>query len=172
MMIEVGERIPPGTLSMLKDEVEQIDTQAFFAARKVLLFAVPGAFTPTCSNQHLPSYVKHLAEFEKRGIHLACMAVNDVFVMHAWARSQQVPEALSMLSDGNGAFTHALGIDMDGSDFGMGRRAKRVALYADDGVVRILHAEAPGEYRVSSAESMLQALDDLQAPARPLETRV
>ncbi len=160
MTIRVGDHIPSSTVNMLNDGIEPISTQAFFAGRKVLLFAVPGAFTPTCSNQHLPGYVDHLAAFRERGIEVACMAVNDVFVMRAWAGMQHVPEALAMLSDGNGAFTRALGMEMDGSGFGMGKRSRRFALYAEDGVVKILHVEAPGEFRVSSAEAMLQAVDE------------
>lgn len=162
MAIKTGGRIPASTVNMLNDGIEPISTQPFFAGRKVLLFAVPGAFTPTCSNQHLPGYVQHLDDFERRNVTVACMAVNDAFVMRAWADSQQVPESLVMLADGNGAFTRALGMEMDGSGFGMGHRARRFALYAEDGVVRILHLEAPGEFRVSSAEAMLQALDDMK----------
>lgn len=160
-MIKVGNPLPDGTLSTLDDGIEPIPTRTFFAQRKVLLFAVPGAFTPTCTQQHLPGYVQHLDDFEARGIAVACLAVNDVYVMRAWAESQHVPDRLAMLSDGNGAFVRALGLDMDGSGFGMGLRAKRFALYADDGVVKLLHVEAPGEYRVSSAEAMLEALDQL-----------
>ncbi|HET8554116.1 MAG TPA: peroxiredoxin [Rhodanobacteraceae bacterium] len=163
MAIKTGGRIPDSMVNMLNDGIEPISTQSFFAGRKVLLFAVPGAFTPTCSNLHLPGYVKHLDDFEQRGITVACMAVNDAFVMRAWADSQHVPRSLAMLADGNGAFTCALGMEMDGSGFGMGRRARRFALYAEDGVVRILHPEAPGEFRVSSAEAMLQALDSMKS---------
>ncbi len=159
MAINVGDRIPASTVNKLNGGNEPISTGDLFAHRKVVLFAVPGAFTPTCSEKHLPSYVKHIETFAARDILVACLAVNDAFVMRAWAISQQVPESLVMLSDGNGEFTRALGLEMDGTSFGMGIRAKRFALYAEDGVVRILHVEAPGEYRVSSAESMLQALD-------------
>lgn len=160
MAIKTGGRIPASTVNMLNDGIEPISTQPFFAGRKVLLFAVPGAFTPTCSNQHLPGYVKHLDDFEQRGITVACMAVNDAFVMRAWADSLKVPKSLAMLADGNGAFARALGMDMDGSGFGMGHRARRFALYAEDGMVKLLNVEAPGEFRVSSAEAMLRALDE------------
>lgn len=159
--IKIGDRIPEATLNVLNDGIEPVSTREFLAKGKVLLFAVPGAFTPTCSNQHLPGYVKHLPDFNQRGIKVACMAVNDAFVMRAWAESQQVPSSLAMLADGNGNFAKALGMSMDGSGFGMGLRAKRFALYAEDGEVKIMHAEAPGEFRVSSAEAMLQALDKL-----------
>ncbi len=157
--IKVGDRIPAATLNVLRDGIEPLSTRDFFAGANVVLFAVPGAFTPTCSNEHLPGYVRHLEDFERRGIKVACMAVNDAFVMRAWAESRQVPPSLTMLADGNGTFAKALGMDMDGSGFGMGVRAKRFALYAEDGVVKMLHVEAPGEFRVSSAEAMLAALD-------------
>lgn len=159
--IKVGDRIPTATLNVLNDGIEPVSTDDFFADSNVVLFAVPGAFTPTCTNRHLPGYVQHLPEFEERGIKVACMAVNDVFVMRAWAESKHVPSSLFMLADGNGAFAKALGMEMDGSGFGMGLRAKRFALYAEDGVVKLLHLEAPGEFRVSSAEAMLEVIDKL-----------
>jgi peroxiredoxin len=158
MTIAVGDRIPEATLNMLQDGVQAVDTHELFDGRKVLMFAVPGAFTPTCSAKHLPGYVEHMAEFEKRGIDVACLSVNDAFVMGAWARDQQVPPGLRMLADGNGAFTRALGLELDATPFGMGLRAKRFALYAEDGVVKQLHVEAPGEFRVSSADYVLEHL--------------
>lgn len=159
--IKVGDPIPDATLNVLADGIEPVSTRAFFADANVLLFAVPGAFTPTCSNQHLPGFVKHLEQFEKRGVKVACMAVNDAFVMHAWGQSQHVPSSLTMFADGNGTFAKALGMDLDGSGFGMGLRAKRFALYAEDGVIKILNVEAPGEFRVSSAEVMLASINTL-----------
>jgi peroxiredoxin len=138
--------------------VETIDTHTFFNSRKVVLFAVPGAFTPTCSERHLPGFVERFDDFRQRGIEVACIAVNDPFVMKAWGESLQVPAGLHMLSDGNGEFTRALGLEMDASAYGMGSRAKRFALYAEDGVVKQLHVEAPGEFRVSSAEHVLSQL--------------
>ncbi|HEX7342299.1 MAG TPA: peroxiredoxin [Rhodanobacteraceae bacterium] len=164
--IQIGDRMPEATLNVLNDKVESVSAQAFFAAPKVVMFAVPGAFTPTCSNRHLPGYAERFAEFEQRGIKVACLSVNDAFVMRAWAQAQNVPPALTMLADGNGTFAKALGLDMDGSGFGMGLRAKRFALYAEDGVVKILHVEAPGEFRVSSAEAMLEAIDAIHQPGR------
>lgn len=158
MSIQPGERIPAATLNILKDGVQAVGTDEIFAGRKVVLFSVPGAFTPTCSARHLPGYVEHLAEFTARGIDVACMAVNDAFVMGAWAKSQDVPATLSMLADGNGAFAEQLGMAFDASAFGMGRRAKRFALYAEDGVVKLVQVEAPGEFKVSSAEAMLAAI--------------
>ena len=159
MSIQVGDRIPEVPLQRIREGVETVDTRTLFDARKVLLFAVPGAFTPTCSEKHLPGYVEHFDAFRERGIEVVCMSVNDPFVMQAWGQSQHVPEGLQMLADGNGDFTRALGLEMDASGYGMGRRSKRFALYAEDGVVKQLHVEAPGEYRVSSAEHVLAELD-------------
>ena len=159
MTIKVGERIPEVPLQRIRDGVETVDTTTVFESRKVVLFAVPGAFTPTCSEKHLPGFVQHFEDFRSRGIDVACLSVNDPFVMQAWGQSQGVPEGLMMLADGNGDFTRALGLELDASAYGMGTRAKRFALYAEDGVVRQLHVEAPGEYRVSSAEFLLSQLD-------------
>jgi peroxiredoxin len=159
MTIQIGDRIPTATLNVLRDGVQAINTDEIFGGRNVLLFSVPGAFTPTCSAKHLPGYVEHLAEFRKRGIDVACMSVNDAFVMGAWAKNQDVPPDLMMLADGNGAFAKSLGLEMDASAFGMGVRSKRFALYAEDGVVKKLHVEAPGEFKVSSAEAVLKALE-------------
>jgi glutaredoxin/glutathione-dependent peroxiredoxin len=158
MSIQVGQTVPDVEIRVIGAEIEQAQTGALFAGRKVVMFAVPGAFTPTCSNRHLPGYVKHLAEFQSRGIEVMCLAVNDAYVMQAWATSQQVPPKLLMLADGNGNFTRALGLELDGSAYGMGLRAKRFALYAEDGVVKLLQVEAPGEFRVSTAEAMLEAI--------------
>ncbi len=158
-MIKIGEPIPPATLNTLRDGIQPVTTDALFKGRKVVLFSVPGAFTPTCSARHLPGYAAKLDAFDARGIDVACMSVNDAFVMDAWAKSQDVPASLTMLADGNGAFAESLGLKFDASAFGMGQRAKRFALYAEDGIVRILHVEAPGEFKVSSAEAMLEAID-------------
>lgn len=155
MTIQIGERIPAATLNILKDGVQSISTDEIFKGRNVVLFSVPGAFTPTCSTKHLPGYVEHFSKFKQRGIDVACIAVNDAYVMDAWAKIQNVPDGLVMLADGNGAFMQALGLEMDATRFGMGLRGKRFALYAEDGVVRKLNIEAPGEFKVSSAETML-----------------
>ena len=155
MPVQIGDRIPEVVLKYIRNGVESIDTRTVFDDRKVVLFAVPGAFTPTCSEKHLPGFVEHFDAFRERGIDVACMAVNDPFVLQAWAASQQVPEGLTMLSDGNGDLTRALGLEMDGSAYGMGLRAKRFALYAEDGVVVQLFVEAPGEFKVSKAEHVL-----------------
>ena len=158
MTIQTGDRLPQATLNELRDGVQSVATDELFAGRNVVLFAVPGAFTPTCSAKHLPGYVEKMAEFEKRGVDVACLAVNDAFVMGAWAKDQNVPAGLHMLADGNGAFTRALGLELDATAFGMGLRAKRFALYAEDGVVKQLHVEAPGEFKVSAADYVLEHL--------------
>ncbi len=154
-----GDRIPDAILQCIRDGVQKVDTASLFKGNKLVLFAVPGAFTPTCSERHLPGFVEHFGSFHDKGIGVACMAVNDPFVMQAWGESQHVPEGLQMLSDGNGEFTRKLGLEMDASAFGMGTRSKRFALYAEDGVVRQLFVEAPGEFRVSSAEHVLAELE-------------
>lgn len=160
MTIQIGQPLPDLEIKAIVDgEIQPLQTASLFAHRKVVLFAVPGAFTPTCSNKHLPGYVQHFAEFQQRGVDIVCMAVNDAYVMQAWARDQQVPPGMVMLADGNASFTQALGLELDGVAYGMGLRSRRFALYAEDGVVRQLRLEAPGEFRASSAEAMLAALD-------------
>lgn len=158
MPIQTGDAIPEVTLKYIDDGVQTVDTPTLFAHKNVVLFAVPGAFTPTCSERHLPGFVEQFNQFRERGIEVACMAVNDPFVMQAWGESQHVPAGLRMLSDGNGDFARALGLEMDGTAFGMGMRSKRFALYAEDGVVKQLFVEAPGEFKVSSAEHVLGAI--------------
>jgi peroxiredoxin len=158
MSIQVGDSLPQATLNTLKDGVQAIGTDELFNGKKVVLFAVPGAFTPTCSAKHLPGYISQLEAFQKKGVEVACLSVNDAFVMGAWAKDQAVPEGIHMLADGNGAFTKALGLELDATPFGMGLRAKRFALYAEDGVVKQLHVEAPGEFKVSSADYVLEHL--------------
>ena len=158
MTIQIGERIPQATLNVLRDGVQAIGTDEIFGGNKVVLFSVPGAFTPTCSAKHLPGFVEKMDEFRARGVQVACMAVNDAFVMSAWAKNQDVPPDLMMLADGNGAFSKSLGLEMDASAFGMGLRSRRFALYAEDGVVKKLAVEAPGEFKVSSAEAVLKDL--------------
>ncbi|WP_338334912.1 peroxiredoxin [Xanthomonas euvesicatoria] len=160
MTIHVGDRIPEVVLKRLRDGIEAIDTNSLFAGRKVLLFAVPGAFTPTCSAKHLPGYVEHFEQFRKRGIEVLCTAVNDPFVMQAWGRSQLVPDGLHLLPDGNAELARALGLEIDASGSGMGLRSRRYALYADDAVVKALFVEEPGEFKVSAADYVLQHLPD------------
>ena len=158
MTIQIGDRIPDATLNILKDGVQAVSTDDIFKGKNVVLFSVPGAFTPTCSAKHLPGYVEKFAEFKQRGVEVACMAVNDAFVMDAWAKNQHVPDGLMMLADGNGTFAQALGLEMDGTPFGLGKRGKRFALYAEDGVVKQLNVEAPGEFKVSTADAMLATI--------------
>jgi len=159
MTIKVGERIPEANLSYLQDGVKSISTAEIFGGKTVVLFSVPGAFTPTCSARHLPGYVENLDALKTKGIDtIACLSVNDAFVMEAWRNSQNVPEEILMLADGNAAFARSLGLELDASKFGMGVRSQRFALVAKDGVVTQLHVEAPGEFKVSSAEAVLEAL--------------
>ena len=158
MTIQVGDRIPSGTLNVLKDGVQAVSTDEIFKGKKVVLFSVPGAFTPTCSAKHLPGYVEKFAQFKQHGVDVACLAVNDAFVMDAWAKNQNVPDGLWMLADGNGTFSKSLGLEMDGTPFGLGMRGKRFALYAEDGVVKKINVEAPGEFKVSDASTMLAAI--------------
>lgn len=158
MTIQVGDRIPEVNLQRIREGVEIIDTPTLFDGKKVVLFAVPGAFTPTCSERHLPGYVQHFDQFHALGIDVLCVSVNDPFVMQAWGKSQHVPDGLTMLADGNADFTRAIGLELDASGYGMGTRSRRFALYADNGVVKKLFVEAPGEFKVSSAEHMLDEL--------------
>lgn len=158
MTIHVGDRIPEVTLKRIREGIETLDTHSLFDARKVVLFAVPGAFTPTCSARHLPGYVEKFEAFRQRGIDVYCMAVNDPFVMKAWAADQSVPDGLLMLSDGNAELTRALGLELDASASGMGIRSRRFALYVVDGVVRAAWIEQPGQFEVSSGEYVLEHL--------------
>lgn len=158
MSIQIGQTLPDVEVRLVGDGIREARTGELFAGRKVVLFAVPGAFTPTCSNRHLPGYVQHHRDFLDRGIEVMCLSVNDAYVMQAWAAAQHVPRDLLLIADGNAAFTRALGLELDGSGYGMGLRARHFALYAEDGIVRELHVEAPGEFRVSSAEAMLAAV--------------
>ena len=131
MTIAKGDRIPDVTLVKATESgPEKVQSGEYFAGKRVALFSVPGAFTPTCSAKHLPGYVEHLDEFAARGVDVACVSVNDAFVMGAWSRDQSVPAGLRMLADGNGAFTRALGLELDATPFGMGLRSKRYALVA------------------------------------------
>jgi peroxiredoxin len=159
MTISVGDNIPEALISKMSETGPQpIRTSDYFAGRKIVLFFVPGAFTPTCTAHHLPGFVEHVEAFAEFGVDaIACMAVNDIFVMHAWGKSAGA-NGIDMLADGNGDFATALGLDSDASAYGMGKRSKRFALIADNGTVTHLMIEAPGEFRVSSAENVLSAL--------------
>ena len=160
MTIQAGDRIPSATLlKATPDGPEPIDTASYFAGRKVALFSVPGAFTPTCSVKHLPGFIERADEFRDKGVdEVACVAVNDPFVMQAWAQSSGAEGKVTMLADGNGDFAEALGLTMDGSKFGLGKRGSRWSAIVEDGVVRELNVEEPGAFKVSSAEFMLGQL--------------
>ncbi|MFC7301957.1 peroxiredoxin [Cognatiluteimonas weifangensis] len=158
MTIQAGDRLPEATLQRIREGIETVDTRNLFDGRKMVIFGVPGAFTPTCSEKHLPGFVEHFDRFRDKGIGVACLAVNDPFVMRAWGEHQHVPDELLMLADGNGDFTRALGLEMDASAYGMGMRSRRFAIYAEDGVARQVFVEAPGEFRVSSAEHVLSQI--------------
>jgi peroxiredoxin len=160
MTIKVGDRMPSGTLMrMTKDGPTAISTDDIFKGKRVVLFAVPGAFTPTCSAAHLPGFVKTAAAIKAKKVDtIACLAVNDAFVMGAWGKDQKVGDKVVMAADGNAEWTRALGLELDGTRFGMGTRAQRFAMVVQDGVVRALHVEAPGKFEVSSAEAVLKSL--------------
>jgi peroxiredoxin len=159
MTIAVGDRIPDIKLTLATAEgPNPVMSGEYFAGRRVALFSVPGAFTPTCSAKHLPSFIAHSDALRAKGVdEIAATAVNDPFVMSAWGKANDA-DGISMLSDGNAEFVTALGLAMDGSKFGMGTRGQRFSMVINDGVVEQLNVEAPGEYRVSSAEHMLGQL--------------
>ena len=157
MTIKVGEKIPSVKLKqMTPDGVKDVQSDDFFKGKKVVLFALPGAFTPTCSAKHLPGFVEKAAELKKKGVDtIACLSVNDAFVMNAWGKDQKVEGKVQMLADGNGDFTRAVGLELDGSRFGMGKRSQRYSMLIDNGVVKALNIEEPGAFSVSSAEHIL-----------------
>ena len=159
MAIQIGDKIPEFTLTTMGEKGPvPIATNEIFNDRKVVLFSVPGAFTPTCSARHLPGFVIHADDFFAAGIDtIACIAVNDVFVMDAWGKSADADNIL-MLADGNGDFALELGLELDATAFGMGQRSQRFASIAEDGIVKKLYVEGPGEFRVSSAEYVLARL--------------
>ena len=160
MSIQVGDRLPEATFTtMTADGPKPLTTAEVFAGKKVVLFSVPGAFTPTCSKQHLPGYVKQADELKAKGVAaVACLAVNDVFVMDAWAKSQGAEGKVLMLADGNGAFTKQIGLELDASKHGMGTRSQRFSMIVEDGVVSTLNIEAPGKFEVSSCEATARQL--------------
>ncbi|MGA7674705.1 MAG: peroxiredoxin [Rhizomicrobium sp.] len=157
MTIKVGDKVPSATLMQMKDgSPKPVKTDALFAGRKVVVFALPGAFTPTCSAKHLPGFVQHADEIKNKGIDaIACVAVNDAFVMGAWGEQQGAGDKVMMLADGNGELTAVLGLEMDATKYGMGKRSQRFSMLVDNGVVKRLNVEEPGAYSVSSAEHML-----------------
>jgi peroxiredoxin len=159
MTIQVGERIPDVPLSIATSEGPQPTSSGeYFAGKRVALFAVPGAYTPTCSAKHLPSYVDKASDLKGKGVdEIACISVNDPFVMAAWGKSDGSSD-ITMLADGNGEFADAVGLAFDGSKFGMGKRSQRYSMIVNDGIVEQVNVEAPGEYKASSAETMLEQL--------------
>ena len=160
MTIKAGDKMPAGVLTIPGPEGPQkISTEQLFVGKKVVLFSVPGAFTPTCDARHLPGFVQHAGDFKAKGVDtVACMAVNDVFVMKAWAKASAVDDKVLMLADGNAEYAKALGLELDATGFGMGIRGKRFAIVVEDGVAKQVFVEAPGEFKVSSAEHVLGQL--------------
>ena len=160
MAIKVGDKIPAAKLRVMSAEgPKEISTDDIFKGKKVVLFAVPGAFTPTCSAKHLPGFVQNAAQIKAKGVDtIACVAVNDAFVMGAWGKAQGADDKVLMLADGNGTFTKELGLEMDGSAVGLGSRSQRYAMVVQDGVVKTLNVEAPRAFEVSSAEAIMKAL--------------
>ncbi len=160
MTIKVGDKMPQGQLMRMgANGPEPMKTDDLFSGKRVVLFSVPGAFTPTCSAKHLPGFVQNADALKGKGIDtIACMAVNDVFVMKAWGESANVADKVTMLADGNGEYARALGLELDATKFGMGQRGKRFSVIVDDGIVKQINVEGPGEFGVSSAETALQQL--------------
>jgi peroxiredoxin len=160
MTIAVGEKLPQATFRvMTADGPQPRTTEDIFKGRKVVLFAVPGAFTPTCQNNHLPGYLKNAETIKAKGVDaIAVTGVNDVFVMNAWCKANDAEGKIEFLADGNADFAKALGLAMDGSGFGLGTRGQRFSMLVNDGVVEQLHVEAPGDFKVSSAEYLLENL--------------
>ncbi|MDX3908948.1 MAG: peroxiredoxin [Sphingobium sp.] len=160
MTIAKGEKLPETTfVTLTENGPEPVSSANYFAGKKVALFSVPGAFTPTCSAKHLPGFIQKAGDLKAKGIdEIACTAVNDPFVMGAWAKSAGAEQTVTMLADGNGDFVKALGLEMDGSKFGLGTRGQRFSMIVNDGVVEELNVEAPGDFKVSTAEYMLAQL--------------
>ena len=160
MTIKVGDKLPQATFTVMgADGPKPITSDELFSGKTVALFAVPGAFTPTCSAKHLPGFKAKAAELKAKGVDtIACVSVNDVFVMNAWGKDQGVGEDILMLADGNGAFTKTVDLELDGSRFGMGPRSQRYSMVVKDGVVKELNVEEGGEFRVSAADYMLAQL--------------
>jgi len=160
MTIKAGDKMPEGKFTrMTKDGPQKITSGELFDGKTVVFFSVPGAFTPTCDAKHLPGFVEHADEIKKKGVDtIACTAVNDVFVMNAWGKSSTVGDKVLMLADGNGEYAKALGLELDGSGFGMGTRGQRFAVIVQDGVAKHVDVEEKGQFKVSSAEHVLSQL--------------
>jgi len=160
MSLKTGDTIPEASFKqMTADGIVDVSTREFFEGRKVVLFAVPGALTPTCSEVHMPGFVEHLEELKAKQVDaVACVAVNDVFVINEWRKSRSIPDDIVLLSDGNGEFTAKVGLELDASRFGMGTRSRRYAAVVDNGVVQYLGVEPAGNVGVSGAEAVLEEL--------------
>jgi peroxiredoxin len=160
MTIKVGDKIPSAKLHIMTEQgPKDVTTDEIFKGKKVVLIAVPGAFTPTCSAKHLPGFVQNASTIRGKGVDtIACLSVNDAFVMGAWGKDQKVGDKVMMLADGNAEFTKALGLENDNSSYGMGMRSKRYAMVVDNGVVKALNVEKPGSFEVSDVDTMLKAL--------------
>ena len=160
MAVKVGDKLPQATFTTMgPNGPKPITTDEVFAGKTVALFAVPGAFTPTCSQRHLPGFKDEAAALKAKGVdQIACVSVNDVFVMAAWGKDQDVGDSILMLADGNGAFTTAIGLELDASGFGMGKRSQRYSMVVENGVVKQLNVESGGEFKVSAADYMLEHL--------------
>ncbi|MBL9011265.1 MAG: peroxiredoxin [Alphaproteobacteria bacterium] len=160
MTIKVGDRIPEATLAVMGEKgPQQMTSGDLFKGKTVALFAVPGAFTPTCSAKHLPGFVEHAEDLKAKGVdQIVCLSVNDAFVMNAWGKDQNVGAKIAMVADGNAELTRKLGLEMDGSKFGMGARSQRYSMLVKDGVVEKLNVEDPGAFSASSAETLLGQL--------------
>jgi len=160
MTIKVGDKVPSVKLKqMTPDGMKDVQTEDFFKGKKVVLFALPGAFTPTCSAKHLPGFVEKVAELKAKGVDtVACLSVNDAFVMNAWGKDQKADGKVQMLADGNADFTKAVGLELDARANGLGIRSQRYAMVVDNGVVKTLNVEKPGSFEVSSAESIIKSL--------------
>jgi len=160
MTIKVGDKVPSVKLKqMTPDGMKDVQTEDFFKGKKVVLFALPGAFTPTCSAKHLPGFVEKAAELKAKGVDtVACLSVNDAFVMNAWGKDQKADGKVQMLADGNADFTKAVGLELDARANGLGIRSQRYAMVVDNGVVKTLNVEKPGSFEVSSVESIIKSL--------------
>jgi len=160
MTIKAGDKMPSGTFKrMTKDGPKDITSDEIFRGKRVVLFSLPGAFTPTCDAKHLPGYVELAEQIRAKGVDtIACMAVNDVFVMNAWGKAQSVGDKVLMLADGNGDYARALGLELDAKGYGMGMRGQRFAIIVKDGVATAVDVEQPGQFKVSAAEHVLAQL--------------
>jgi len=160
MTIKVGDKIPSATLHVVgPDGPQATTTEELFSGKRVVLFAVPGAFTPTCSVQHLPGFVEKAEEIKSKGVDsIICLAVNDPFVMGAWGKDQKVENKVQMVADGSGTFTEAMGLTFDLTEKGLGKRSQRYSMLVEDGVVKVLNLEEAGAFEVSGADAMLRAL--------------